>query len=190
MSYKITTAKGYDFFEVSSAFQKSIRRGMEEEAIYWGLELFESNFAEYAFKRMIIMTSEDIGLAEPNMPANIQALFQNFDFLRKKKDTKKKPERVVYMHAIMMLVRAKKSRVVDNALIYFHEKHKASTVRSHPIPEYTFDQHTYKGKRMGRGFRYFMEEGSKLENMGDVEGEEEYYEKAYSYIKLYDNKLF
>ncbi len=41
---QILTKNGYDFFEVASAFQKSIRRGMEKEAMYWAIELYESNY--------------------------------------------------------------------------------------------------------------------------------------------------
>ncbi|MBA7690107.1 hypothetical protein ES703_98631 [subsurface metagenome] len=38
-SYQIKTANGYDFFEVSSAFQKAIRRGDEDEVMFWAVEL-------------------------------------------------------------------------------------------------------------------------------------------------------
>ena len=65
------TQKGYEFFEVSSAFQKSIRRCMEDEALYWAIELWNSNYKEYVWKRMLIIASEDVGLAEPTMPQQI-----------------------------------------------------------------------------------------------------------------------
>ena len=32
----LKTTNGYHFSEVASAFQKSIRRGIEAEALYWG----------------------------------------------------------------------------------------------------------------------------------------------------------
>jgi replication-associated recombination protein RarA len=31
----------YDFWEVLSAMQKSIRRGLEDEALFWGTELYQ-----------------------------------------------------------------------------------------------------------------------------------------------------
>ena len=51
-SFQRLTKKGYDFYEVASAFQKSIRRGLLEDAMYWGIELYESSYEEYAWKRM------------------------------------------------------------------------------------------------------------------------------------------
>jgi replication-associated recombination protein RarA len=44
--YSLKTKKGYDFFEVASALQKCIRRGMGEEAMYWAVELFNSNYQQ------------------------------------------------------------------------------------------------------------------------------------------------
>ena len=52
MNYQKLTKKGLDFYEVSSAFQKAIRRGEEEVAMRMGEELFDSGFGEYCWKRI------------------------------------------------------------------------------------------------------------------------------------------
>ena len=44
MNKQVLTMKGYDMFEVISAFQKSIRRGLEDDAMFWGVELYNSGF--------------------------------------------------------------------------------------------------------------------------------------------------
>ena len=51
------TKRGYDFGEVASAFQKAIRRGDARLAGYWGLELYDSGFREYVWKRLFIILS-------------------------------------------------------------------------------------------------------------------------------------
>jgi hypothetical protein len=65
IKYIPLTNKGYSFFEVSSALQKTIRRGHEKEALYWGWELELSNYGKYFWKRMTIISVEDIGAATP-----------------------------------------------------------------------------------------------------------------------------
>jgi len=62
---EMRTKIGYVLGEVVSALQKSIRRGDEEGALYWSLELSESSFGQYLWRRLLIIASEDIGLADP-----------------------------------------------------------------------------------------------------------------------------
>jgi replication-associated recombination protein RarA len=157
--FKVTTISGHPLNEVASAFQKSIRRGLEDEALHWGVELDKSNFAEYAWKRMRIMTSEDVGLAEPSLPSTIYALYQNWHDQRKKRDEKHAPERLYLIHAILLLVRAKKSRIVDHALITYYGNHMRRE-----IPDYALDKHTASGRKKGRGVEHFFREGIKLSN--------------------------
>ena len=51
MGYDLRTQRGYDFYEVASALQKSIRRGDAKLAGYMALELFP-RYAEYCWKRL------------------------------------------------------------------------------------------------------------------------------------------
>ena len=169
-SYSLKTKNGYDLFEASSAIQKSIRRGDEETAMFFVTELWMSGYDEYAWKRLKIMSSEDVGLAEPNISANIHALYQMYLEQTKKTDGKHNPERLFLTHAVLMLCRAKKSRLVDWTLVKNWRAHEAELLA---IPDYALDKHTQRGRRMGRGFKHFFEEGSKLENHVDLPGEKE-----------------
>ena len=45
--HKLTTKRGYDFYEVSSALQKAIRRADARVAGYFALELYHSGFWKY-----------------------------------------------------------------------------------------------------------------------------------------------
>ncbi len=171
--YKQTSKKGYDLSEVISALQKCVRRGLEAEAMYWTVELYESGFDEYCWKRLRIMASEDVGLAEPLMPASIAALYQLYQELKKKKDEHQRPERLPLTHAVFLLCRARKSRVIDNALVHFWGSHNETRLE---VPDFALDKHTARGRTMGRGFGHFLEVGAHLENLGQVEGEQQYRE--------------
>jgi hypothetical protein len=60
---KPKTVLGYDADEVSSAFQKMVRRGEEIQAVAWGLELARTskNYFTWAFNRAICILHEDVG---------------------------------------------------------------------------------------------------------------------------------
>lgn len=173
MAYKnLTTQRGYAFAEVASALQKSIRRGLEEDALYWAAELDRSGYSAYVWKRLNMITSEDVGLAEPNMPANIRALYETWEMTKKKKD-ERNPERMYLVHAVLLLVRAKKSRICDHAKMWAYSDH----IEYREIPDVALDKHTLRGKRMGRGFEHFFTEGQHLENTPD-DLPDNYYERA------------
>ena len=173
--YNLKTKKGYEFYEVASALQKSIRRNEEDNALYFTVELYESGYDEYIWKRLKIITSEDVGLAEPMMPATIQALYQSYLEQKKKKDEKNRPERLFLVHAVLLLCRAKKSRLVDWTLIQNWNSHDESRL---PIPEYAYDKHNAKGRAMGRGMEHFFKEGTLLENADEQPREAERKDKA------------
>jgi hypothetical protein len=58
---KLQTGQGYPFDEVASALQKSIRRGLEIEAMYWAAEM-ETRYPDYLWKRLQIISVEDISI--------------------------------------------------------------------------------------------------------------------------------
>ena len=167
--YDIKTKKGYDFFECSSALQKCIRRGMEEEAMYWAVELYDSNFGEYIWKRLRIMSSEDVGLAEPNMPANIWALYRSYQEQAKKKEDNNEPQRLFLTHAVLLLCRCRKSRMIDWTLIWHWLRHPFTRME---IPDFALDKHNARGRKLGRSWAHFFEEGTLLTNHQPVAGEE------------------
>jgi len=181
----ILTNKGYGFFEASSAFQKAIRRSEEETAMYFMVELYNSGYEEYLWKRIKIIASEDVGLADPTMPVIIAALYQNYS--DQKKDNKEgRPERIFLAHAVLALSRAWKSRFADYNVIHFWRTHDEKKL---DIPDYAFDKHTLKGKQMGRGLDHFYEEGAKITNDAKIPGEPEMKQNAYDAVKKYPGKM-
>jgi replication-associated recombination protein RarA len=118
---QLKTAGGYFNSEVTSAMQKSIRRGLEEEALSWATELDIARYGAYVWKRLRIIASEDIGLADPNVAVQLRVLYENWIEQRKKKEDYSLAERLFLVHAVLLCVRAKKSRIVDTALITMYE---------------------------------------------------------------------
>jgi replication-associated recombination protein RarA len=157
---QLTTKGGYLNSEVTSALQKCIRRGLEEEALFWATELDLSNYGNYVWKRMRIMASEDVGLADSNVCVQVRALYENWLEQRKNKDDKSGAERLFFVHAVLILARAKKSRIVDHALMTFYEGARPTP----DIPDFALDKHTIRGRRMGRGLDHFFDVGAQLAN--------------------------
>jgi replication-associated recombination protein RarA len=148
----------YEFDQVQSAFQKSIRRGLEEDALFWGTELHLHGGVNQAWNRMQIIASEDVGLASPSAPILIRTLHDAWRDLTAK--DKNRHGRLYFIHAILFLVRAPKSRIADNAtIVMFNE---ARPFRE--IPDWALDKHTRIGTDMGRGYAHFFDEGAKLVN--------------------------
>jgi len=164
------TVSGLDFYVVASAFQKTIRRGMEKEALFYGTELMLSDEDEFAWFRIKVMVSEDIGIANPTLPAQIDALYNSFRTMKAMK-SRHAPERLPFVHAIMLLARSPKSRLVDNTLSkYFSFRNE---MKMSEIPDFVYDKHTKKGREMKRGFDHFFDESAQLANIPSELEEEE-----------------
>ena len=171
-NYQIRTENGYDFFGASSAFQKSIRRGDEDETMFWAVELHISGYVKYLWKRMIIITSEDVGVGDPDVVTRIMALKASYDYLLKEKNTHN-AQTLPFIQAVITLVRARKSRFIDLAYSTYWNKHREQ-VGKKEVPDYAWDMHTRKGKKMGRGLEHFYDEGAKINNANKVDREEEF----------------
>ena len=156
---QLKTLGGYLNSECTSAMQKCIRRGLEEEALFWATELDLAGYGAYVWKRLRIIASEDIGLADANVCVQIRTLYENWIEQRKKKDHSH-AERLFLVHAVLICVRAKKSRMVDTALITMYEVERPRL----EIPDFALDMHTGRGRRMDRGVSHFFNEGAKCAN--------------------------
>lgn len=183
----LRTKNGYSLFIAASALQKAIRRNEEEDALFWALELHDSNFVTYLWRRMRYVVSEDIGLAEPNLPANFNALYDSFmwhrdNVLKNGKGRDDHGGRLILCHAVLLLSRARKSRIVDDVACVMIERMAQIEKRMIDKPEvkdYVYDKHTSEGRRKGRGMRHFYEEGAVLEpHDTSLTGTDEWHQQA------------
>lgn len=162
-----STIGGYNCAEVASAMQKCIRRGLEEDALFWATELDSSNFGAYVFKRLRIIASEDIGLADLQAVLIVRALSDNWLEQRKKDDSRHAPERLFLVHAVQYLCRAPKSRSVDHALVVFYEGARPKR----DVPDFALDKHTGRGRARKRGWAHWWGDGCRLQKGGEVDYE-------------------
>jgi len=139
----LLTKNKYNLDEVVSALQKSIRRGLEEESMYWALELANSGYGQYLWRRLCVIVSEDVGLIEPIAPIVINSLAENC-----KRCTKswKDPELLPISQAILYLCRANKNREVDDFAEYMQIKVKKGFRME--VPEWAKDSHTESGRKL------------------------------------------
>lgn len=159
------TENGYPFDEVASALQKTIRRGLEEEAMYWAIEM-ESKFPDYLWKRLQIISVEDIGIADPQVVLYVAEMRRLYQEIKKEFDKepgrKSRSFRMALSNAILALCRAKKTRIGDEFQIVIYGRREAGWKLE--APDYALDMHTSRGRRLKRGQEHFWSEGVKLSN--------------------------
>ena len=161
---RTSSANGYAIDELRSVLQKSIRRGMLEEAMLAGYELYASGreVEEMLWRRLEIIATEDVGFGLENGPAILEALYQQAR--RMADDT----DRWMYpAHAIRLLVAAKKDRTTMEVANWAKEVLTRGE-RKVEVEDYHVDLHTRRGVELGRGTEHWWRDGSRLDNQ--VEG--------------------
>jgi|HubBroStandDraft_2_1064218.scaffolds.fasta_scaffold02473_2 replication-associated recombination protein RarA len=174
------TVGGHDFYEVYSALQKSIRRSDEEEALYWAAELDLSDYGSHLWSRLRIIASEDVGLADPMATVQVHVLHENWKDAKGKKGD---PERLFIVHAVVLLARAKKQRLVDHATCVAYNDRQPRR-----IPDHALDKHTTRGRALGRGVEHFLDEGAQLIARNEFDGDDPYAERAAAIWKAAERK--
>jgi len=168
MGYNVRTANDYDFYEVASLLQKTIRRGDAVLAIRAAEEL-QPNFHKYVWNRLIILSAED---CEDNITGAIVDLFDGWQVVNKV-GQKGDPGRLFIAKAILLLCKVRHSRDADNLLLLVSERFPEREFEfalneeaaellpvdaelDLEIPDYVYDVHTRRGKRLGKTKKQFM----------------------------------
>jgi len=156
---RTTTENGFAADEVISALQKSIRRGLLENAVLLGWEMFLTSpeMEEKLWSRLTVIAVEDIGLGNPQAPILVETLYQQHS-----RYPRPLGDRFVFAaHAIRVLATCPKDRVSDDLVNW--ARHATLWGEARPeIIDPALDMHTSRGQQMGRNFRHFIEEASKV----------------------------
>ena len=159
--WNMVTRDGYRCDEVVSALQKSIRRGDSDGALTWAHQLNVSGYGAWAWRRLFIIVSEDIGLAEPAAPAVIAGLWTASQTLLANQRKPAPGEKVSHpwlqlLQATWYLARSPKNRELADlcGVLEF----RAQRGELPPIPDVARDMHTAAGRAMGRGSVHFEDE--------------------------------
>lgn len=157
MVYRLNTARGYQFSEVSSAMQKAIRRGDAKLAGYWALELWASGYGQYVWRRLLTVSAEDCwGI----LTAEVKALHDSYTEINRQTSAKKPKGRIFISKAVILLCLAKKSRDADHLQNFVYDQQAGlnpETLTDEleqageyiPIPDYAYDCHTPEGRKRG-----------------------------------------
>lgn len=156
----VRTRHGLPADEIISALQKEIRRGHAENAALIAYEMATTSqeLEMYLWKRLQVISVEDIGWGDPHAAVLIRALFEMVRDL-----SRGDGERLLYaIAAVRYLCACKKDRSNDE-MINWVIREVESGGRLPEIPDYAVDMHTARGKAMGRGKRHFWEVATMLQ---------------------------
>ena len=177
---QITTRNGYAGDEVISALQKSIRRGLEEQACMFAYELYVSSpqLEEKLWRRLLTISVEDIGMGDPNAAILVNNLYQ----MSREFDYSDGDRPIYFIHAIRYMCQCQKDRSSDllkNICI------KSFAMGKFPeIPDYALDKHTQRGQAMGRDSFHFLHEASKVIPQAPIDND--YKERYAKILEEYD----
>jgi len=174
------TKGGYDFFEVASLLQKALRRGDTVMAARAANELFPK-YTNYVWNRMMTVSAEDCASL---VTSEIVALYDGWEKVNAGKPGKDKG-RVFIAKAIVVLAKCKHARDADELNLLVSDRYPEDSFAAEviaqveeligvdsedfTIPEYVYDIHTRRGKRMGKTKPQFMrEESDALTNRATV----------------------
>jgi hypothetical protein len=169
---------------VVSSLQKCIRRGLEGDAVYFVKQLYngrkQRTFGCDIWRRLFIISVEDVGLADIIMPLRLVDL----ERVAKRVGTYNDADLLPVVEAVLLLCRAPKSRVVDDGIHWFDKRNYVPPTmeeldryvnEAQPVPEPMDDAkdiHTTDGRSEGRtgdaGMEHFLLHGAKLENESAV----------------------
>jgi hypothetical protein len=121
------------------------------------IELFESGCANYCWKRLLTISAEDCAGI---ITQEIKSLHDSFILLNE--GAKKPRSRIFISKAVIVLCQARKSRDADHLQNFVYDREMIdgrellksidearSNPENIPLPEFTFDVHTRKGRARG-----------------------------------------
>jgi len=158
---RVVSVHGLPGDELRSALQKSIRRGLLENALLVGYELFQTGreAERMLWERLQIISVEDVGFGRADAPILVEVLHRMHEQFAWPGG-----ERFLFAaHAIRLLVTSPKDRTTDELVNWISHLADEEGVRPE-ILDVALDVHTRRGQLMGRGLRHFLAEGALVEN--------------------------
>jgi hypothetical protein len=158
---RVTSVHGLPGDELRSALQKSIRRGLLENALLVAYELFQTGpeAERLLWERLQIISVEDVGFGRADAPLLLDALQRMHEQFAWPGG-----ERFLFAaHAVRLLVTSAKDRTTDELVNWVSHLADDEGVRPE-IMDVALDVHTRRGQLLGRGIRHFLAEGALVEN--------------------------
>jgi putative ATPase len=161
-------ATGYDksgdsHYDTISAFIKTIRGSDPDAAVYWLARMIDAGEDPlFIARRLVILASEDVGLADKHALSLAMAAQQAVHFVGM-------PEGFYPLaHAVLYLATAPKSNTIGRA--YGAALHDVEATRNDPIPMHLRNAPTKLMKNLGygEGYRYAHTDYADMDAEGDL----------------------
>jgi len=132
-------------YDVISAFIKSVRGSDPDAALYWLAKMvYAGEDPRFIFRRMLILASEDIGMADPHALTVVSSAARTFDYVGL-------PEgRFAMAHACVYLATAPKS---NSLFAFFSALESVGNEREGEVPDHLKDA-ARDGEGLGHGRDY------------------------------------
>jgi hypothetical protein len=169
------TKSGVNRYTVSSLLQKAVRRSDEETAAWAAWELVRSGYAWNFWDRINLYVVEDLRAGH-----EVALTIDRYEELARERWSEDSWRgRLCAVHAALAAARATSSRESAHADDYFSElsaeranadeegrepcfDHPADDLEIDGKYDVAFDQHTYEGKKRGRGGAFFRTHGARV----------------------------
>lgn len=143
--FELTCVDNYQFDELVSSLHKMIRQNREVSACWAAYLLHLSGYYRYIWKRLLIITSEDIGNANPMAITVIMSLKQSYDFCVDSKNRQSVTAYTILFQAVTYLCQSMKTREADSLATLIDTEYKNG--KRIEIEDWTKDPHTEYGKQ-------------------------------------------
>jgi replication-associated recombination protein RarA len=166
----VKTVNGLPADEVISALQKSLRRGMVENALLLGWEMYLTSpeLEEMLWSRLGVISVEDVGFGNLNAPVLVETLYQ----MHMRYAYPQHDRFLFAAHAIRVMGSGEKDRTTDD-MVNWAKQSIALGEKLPEIPDVALDMHTRRGQGMGRDYLFFMREASKV--VPEIAGKDQKY---------------
>lgn len=170
------TADGTTVLDAFSTIQKDIRRSekpgdyFEREAIYFTKQLYFIHWP--IWKRLLIVASEDIGLADLSVSREVAHLWEVAKMVKDAKHS----DLLMLIEAVAICCRAKKSRAIDNAIHYDktwtpmtdeQAEKLVSETTAYTVPDYA-DDGLHTASNGGDHEKFVVNEDAALGNRSEI----------------------
>lgn len=174
------TRNGLVLAEVTSALQKSIRRGWTEKACEFVYEIYITSplLVDHLWSRLMTISVEDIGFGNKEVMGQVYMLNE----VRKNFPYRSVDQPIFFIHAIRLLCESEKDRSSDLLKNIVIKKFAMGYIPE--IPEIALDKHTRRGRASGKDSFHFLHEASKVVPQAKVDND--YKERYEEILKEYN----
>jgi len=143
-----TLVEDYDFLEITSNLEKMCRRGEEYKAAYSAFLLHTSGYGLYLWRRLVIISCEDVGNGDSQTSILVSSLFQSWLQLHKHNKQPTLDKFLLPLQAVLYICKCSKSRECDSLANLIEEHFK--TKKRLTVDPISKDSHTSAKKTLGR----------------------------------------